>query len=170
MQKRCEKEIQDWRLGREQPRLKPNRPPPGSLVPVSLLASRPPLFVPVDAAARLTPPTPDSASVRSSLPLPKSRPSWATAAAASVTFTPRALARALSLSISSSLRRLGGLPQPPPYARSRALRRSIRRRRAPTRYSHTPSLQRLLCETEFSNSFSFSKLSSQTLTSSYLAI
>jgi hypothetical protein len=120
------KKIQDWRLGREQPRLKaqPSRLPPR----VAFLSS-------VRRPARVA----DSASVRSSLPLPRSGPSWATAAAASVTFTPRALSRALS--ISPSLRRLGGLPQPPPYARCRALRRSLRRRRAPTRYSHPPSLQ-----------------------------
>jgi len=70
-----------------------------------------------------------------------------------------ALSASLSLSLQplSLLRRLGGLPlppppTPPPYARCRGLRRYLRRRRAPTRYSHPfSSLPFLLCETEHPN-------------------
>jgi hypothetical protein len=69
--------------------------------------------------------------------------------------------RVVSLSLSLSLRRLGGLQPPPPpppltplpprpYARCRGLRRSLRRRRAQPGIL-IPSLLFLLCKTEHPN-------------------
>ena len=124
------KEIQDLRLGRTTPPgdwAEHNSGSSPTFHHRSRLPPWPPRVAFLSSVRRRRRParTADSNSVRSSLPLPRFG-SWLQPPP-----HPSPSYRVLSLALPL---RLGGLPQPPPYARCRALRRSLRRRRAPTRY------------------------------------